>query len=657
MHFFALISIRRSLIVLILVAALPALGIMFFSGNTLQKIMVNNAEDAALRQIQAMAAHHERVVYNARLLLETLAKAEVVQQLDAPACQVLLKEMQLQYQAYVALALSDDQGRILAASPTDFFVSIKGEAFFQIAARDKNFVMGAYHYLPEKKQVVMEFAQPVLDQAKNFIGVLVASFDLTYFQQIFEDAHLPDGSVFTVTDPNGIRLIRFPGREKYTWVLDLPVMLKHMSGPNEEGVFLETGIDGVRRLYSYKRLQFENTPLHQLMVRLGLPEDLALAESYRTQARNFTLLILTTLLTLVAAWFVGKFAILDRMQKLIIATAQLGAGNLKARTGLGHDYGEFGRLAAAFDNMAESLEIHDLNRRLAEEECCQLNIKLEERVFARTAELARTNMDLQTALENLYQAQGQLVMAEKLAALGGLVAGIAHEINTPVGVALSATSTMADKTRNLAGLFARNEMKRSDLTEYLDSSREGMEMSLLNLHRASDLIRSFKMVAADQVSGTQRSFNVCEYLDEIILSLRPKLKKTKHHIEIVCDQDLVVESYPGAISQILTNLIVNSLTHAFDEEQSGVIRIEASADDTSMYLTYSDNGRGIPVEMQNKIFEPFYTTARAKGSTGLGLHIVFNTVSSTLNGTITFCSTPEQGTTFQIRIPLNKEVT
>jgi signal transduction histidine kinase len=243
-------------------------------------------------------------------------------------------------------------------------------------------------------------------------------------------------------------------------------------------------------------------------------------------------------------------------------------------------------------------------------------------------------------------------MSEKLAALGGLVAGVAHEINTPVGVALSATSTMAEKNRVLSELFTTGEMKRSDLTEYLESTREGVEMSLLNLNRASDLIRSFKMVAADQVSESRRSFNVREYVGQVLLSLRPKLKKTAHRVEVECDEDMVVESYPGAFSQILTNFIVNSLTHAYKEGQSGLIRIEIEKIEGALTLTYSDDGCGIAQEMQGRIFEPFFTTARAKGSTGLGLHIVFNIVTGTLGGTVTCCSAPGQGTTFQVRIPV-----
>lgn len=648
-------SIRATLVFLVLLAMLPALGIMLFSGYTLRENMVDSAEEAALRQIQVMASHHERVVENARLLLATLAKAREIQMLDRLGAQLLLEEMLSRNGAYVALALSDPDGRIVAVSPTDSFSSIADEPYFQEARQSSGFAMGNYHLRQGTRSVVMEFAQPVLDREGALRGVLVAFFDLSYFGRIFADAHLPAGSVFTLTDADGIRLTRFPETEKYTWVPDLPYMIEKMSSGADEGTFLDKGVDGVRRLYGFKRLRIEDAASLRLMIRLGQPEDLALAKARTALARDMFLLVLAAALAVATAWFVGDLTIMRRLGRLLSAANRLGTGDLSTRTGLDHGEGELGVLAAAFDRMAESLQIQDYDRRRAEEEVCILNEDLEDRVEQRTSELARANESLQTALESLRQAQGQLVMSEKLAALGGLVAGVAHEINTPVGVALSATSTMAEKNRILSELFATGEMKRSNLTEYLESTREGVEMTLLNLNRASDLIRSFKMVAADQVSESRRRFNVREYIGQVLLSLRPKLKKTQHRVEVECDEDLVIESYPGALSQILTNFIVNSLTHAFGEGQAGLIRIAVVRNDGTLSLTYSDDGCGIAPEVQDRIFEPFYTTARAKGSTGLGLHIVFNIVTGTLGGTITCCSASGQGTTFQVRMPVERE--
>lgn len=651
--FFA--SLRASLVFLVLVAILPVLAGSMCTGLFLYNSMLRSAEDQALREVRAMAAHHRRVVDTARLLLETLAKTGAMQLRNPSSLQALLEEMLSRNAAYAALGLADIHGNIVAASPEDAFSELDRKRYFKDALTARSFVTGTYHLMPDRRRVVVEFAQPVLDKGGRVRGVLMAMFDLGYFGHVFEDARLPVGSIFTLTAADGTRLTRFPEAEKYTWVPDLPRMVRRMSGGPEEGTFLEQGVDGVRRLYSFTRIHVADDPSQCLMLRLGQPEDTALADARGSIAFNVVLIFLATLLAVGAAWAIAEHAIARGVRQLVQAANRLGTGDLSARTGLTHGRGELGTLAEAFDRMASGLEDYDWERRRAEEEVCLLNMELEERVSARTAALAKANASLQEALENLRQTQGQLVLSEKLAALGELVAGVAHEINTPVGVALSATSTVANRCRSLSDLFARGEMKRSDLTEYLGSVQEGVEMSLLNLHRASDLIRSFKMVAADQVSEARRTFNVRQYVAEVLLSLRPKLKKTSHQIVVNCDDALVIESYPGAFSQILTNFLLNSLTHAFAEGQAGEITIDIARSERELILTYGDNGRGIPAEVQDKIFEPFYTTARSRGSTGLGLHIVFNIVTRTLGGTVTCCSAPGHGTTFQVRVPLQRE--
>jgi len=646
-------SIRKSLIVLVLLAVLPALAILLYTGRELRGRVVHDAENYALRQVQAMAAHHERVVENARLLLMALAKSSEVRSLDAAACQALLTDILARNAAYVSLLLADVDGHILVAAPAGAAKeSIGAPGFFREAMHSGAFTVGDYTLLKTERRVVVHFAQPVLGSDDRPVGLLVADFDLNYFGRLFYDTRLPERSVFTLTDANGMRLTRFPETEKYTWVPDLPQIVARMSGDSEEGTFLETGVDGVSRLYSFMRLHFQGASFPYLMIRLGIPVDQALGEARFVIIRNIGLLVLATILALITAWFVSEITIMHRLTRLIAATDKLKSGALSTRTGIEATQGELGQLAAAFDSMAEGLERKERERSLAEEQLLRLNEELEERVTRRTEELAGANRDLQQTLEDLQRTQKQLVLSEKLAALGELVAGVAHEINTPVGVALSAGSTLAEKNRTLAGLFAQGEMKRSDLAQFLDDSREGAEMILANLNRASELIRSFKMVAVDQVSEQRRIFNVKHYIDEILRSLRPKLKKTRHQVEVRCDNDLVVESYPGAFSQILTNLIINSLLHAFGPEQAGVIRIEAARNNGILEIRYMDNGKGMPAEIRDRIFEPFFTTARSQGSTGLGLHIVFNIVTRTLGGTIVCESAPGQGTSFHVTMPV-----
>ena len=652
MRLFLFGSIRKSLLVLVLLAVLPALAILLYTGHELRGKVVDDAKSYALRQVQAMAAHHERVVDNARLLLMTLAKSSEVRNLDAAACQGLLADILSRNSAYVSLSLTDARGQVLVAAPEGLAADINEARYFQDAMRTGTFTVGDYTLLQTQRRVVVQFAQPIIGIGGEPAGILVAAFDLRYFGSLFFDTRLPDRSVFTLTDANGIRLTRFPETEKYTWVADLPQMVARMSGRDEEGTFLETGVDGVSRLYSFKRLHFQGASFPYLMIRLGIPVDQALGKARSMVLRNVALLGLATILALVTAWFVGEFTIMRRLNRLTEATSRLEAGDLTTRTGMAGGDGELGQLAAAFDSMAEGLERKEQERRLAEEQLLRLNEELEARVAQRTEQLAVANQELQQTLEDLRRTQSQLVMSEKLAALGELVAGVAHEINTPVGVALSAGSTLAEKNRALVELFAQGEMKRSDLSSYLDDAREGTEMILINLNRASELIRSFKMVAVDQVSETRRTFHVKGYLDEVLLSLRPKLKKTNHRIEVLCDPQLVIESYPGAFSQILTNFIINSLVHGFDPGQAGSIRIEAVKNSGTLEFGYHDDGKGMAPEIRDRIFEPFFTTARSQGSTGLGLHIVFNIVTRTLGGTISCESAPGQGTRFKVVVPV-----
>lgn len=280
------------------------------------------------------------------------------------------------------------------------------------------------------------------------------------------------------------------------------------------------------------------------------------------------------------------------------------------------------------------------------------NKTLEERVIERTEQLAQANEELVLMLDTLKRTQNQLIQSEKMSALGNLVAGVAHEINTPIGISVTAVSHLAEKTAKIKEAYDNNQIKRFEIEKYLELSREMSKIVFVNLDRAANLIRSFKQVAVDQSSEVKRDFNVLTYINEVLLSLQPELKKTKHQIKVDCPGELVIKSYPGALSQIITNLVMNSLVHAFDEGENGLIAFTVSKDQTTLNLIYSDNGRGVSQENLEKIFNPFFTTMRGKGGTGLGLHIVHNIVTQTLQGTINCQSEPNQGTTFTIKFPV-----
>lgn len=252
----------------------------------------------------------------------------------------------------------------------------------------------------------------------------------------------------------------------------------------------------------------------------------------------------------------------------------------------------------------------------------------------------------------LVRAHADLMRSEKMAALGGLVAGVAHEINTPVGIALTAASHLQKETGTLVTLHGENRMKRSDLIDYTKLAAELTGLLMVNLNRAADLIHSFKQVAVDQTSDERRRFNLAKYIDEILMSLQPTLRKTPHKVVVECPSDLVMESYPGALSHVLTNLVVNALIHGLDDRRPGTIRIAVSPEHDRVLLIFSDDGRGIPPEHINRIFDPFFTTKRGEGGSGLGLNVVFNSVTTNLQGSIVCDSPPGCGATFTIRLPV-----
>jgi PAS domain S-box-containing protein len=280
------------------------------------------------------------------------------------------------------------------------------------------------------------------------------------------------------------------------------------------------------------------------------------------------------------------------------------------------------------------------------------NEDLEDRVTERTAELNETNQSLQQALETLKQTQTQLIQSEKMASLGELVAGVAHEINTPIGIGVTAASHLSEIADNLQRAYDAEEMTRDAFEYFITGQKQAVGIVLNNLRRASDLIKSFKQVAVDQSSQDRRTIRLGEYIDEVLLSLHPQLKKTRHKVTLECNAAVEIDTYPGAISQIVTNLVMNSLTHAYIDGEEGHIRINIVNGSDRVVLTYSDDGRGIVPENLSRIFDPFFTTKRGTGGSGLGLNIVYNLVTQTLGGSIHCASEPGYGARFEIELPL-----
>lgn len=260
---------------------------------------------------------------------------------------------------------------------------------------------------------------------------------------------------------------------------------------------------------------------------------------------------------------------------------------------------------------------------------------------------------LALALEEHKRTQRDLIQTEKMAALGRLVAGVAHEVNTPIGSSLIASTALAAKLRRFNELVANGPVRRSDFSDLVGTLEEGVHMITANTRRAHELLQSFKQVAVDQTSSSLRVFDLDRLLKEMEMALSPQIKRTPHKLVVDVPGTLTLDSYPGPLQQVLTNLVVNALTHAFDEERGGTIRIFAEpAQDGLLRIRVSDDGKGIPDEHVSRIFDPFFTTKLGQGGTGLGLNISYGIVTGLLGGAIAVQSTPEAGTTFTIEIPI-----
>jgi signal transduction histidine kinase len=268
------------------------------------------------------------------------------------------------------------------------------------------------------------------------------------------------------------------------------------------------------------------------------------------------------------------------------------------------------------------------------------------------AELRASKEKAEAALLELNTTQRNLIDAERLAALGGLVAGVAHEVNNPIGISLTVASSFARRTEAFQAELNSNQLRRSKLDEFVNSSRDAAQQLVANLHRAAELIQSFKQVAVDRSHAERRQFSLSEATDQIVASLRPVLKKSAIQLSVDMPEGLLIDGYPGSYGQILTNLFLNAANHAFAGGRSGTIAISARPrGNEDVEIIFTDNGAGMTPEVQRQAFDPFFTTRRNEGGTGLGLHIVYNLVTQQLGGRILLESRLGQGTTFRIIMP------
>lgn len=395
---------------------------------------------------------------------------------------------------------------------------------------------------------------------------------------------------------------------------------------------------------------------------------------YSKDYRNLLLKnnIKNSIVSTLLAVFITTFSLLILIKRLIkpineltILTKEISNGNLDKEIIIsGTD--EIGQLASSFIKMRDSIKDKIESLYIENEQRKKIELKL----VTRTKELANANIELkehknkleelvsirtselQTSINNLENTKDQLVESEKMASLGDLVAGIAHEINTPIGIGVTAASHLENESKIFYENYKNGGLSKSKFESFIELVNESSTILLSNMLKAARLIQSFKKVAVDQSSEEKRSFKLYEYVNEILISINSRFKHTKHIVNVVCLDDVILDSYPGAVSQIITNLCMNSIQHGFENIESGTITIEIKHSKNEAYIIYSDNGVGIEPEYLKRIFDPFFTTKRGEGGSGLGMNIVYNLVIQTLKGSITCTSNPGKGVSFLITLPI-----
>lgn len=290
-----------------------------------------------------------------------------------------------------------------------------------------------------------------------------------------------------------------------------------------------------------------------------------------------------------------------------------------------------------------------------EMEMTKLNTQLEQKVAERTQSLENSNQQLKIAFKNLKETQASLLEAEKMASLGGLVAGVAHEINTPIGISVTAASFLHRKAEEVMKKVDNAELSKSDLNSFLKDINQSTDLILKNQQRAAELISSFKKVSVDQSSHISHQFSLADNIKSVITSLSYDIKLAKCQVNLQCDEQLTLNSYPGSFHQVFSNLILNSITHGFEHwNKERIINITVKVIDQLLCIDYSDTGRGVDKEISKRIFDPFVTSKRGQGGSGLGTHIVFNLVVQLLKGKIEFESEPNEGVLFQFKLPFKQ---
>ena len=485
-------------------------------------------------------------------------------------------------------------------------------------------------------------------QTSQILNLAISPFSIgndlktlqVYLSELIDSENTNRGLLYVAIASEGNEILLYAGGSKEVITAPLPE-------PDDEGGYdlaVERGVVHVRQAI----LLADNAVGY---MQYGLSTKLLSAANRQSTRQG---LILMGFGMLLSATFMLYLSLLfaRRIETLISATAAISAGNYD-QTAPESGQDEISQLAHHFNRMGESIRQRIDALEESRAEVALLNEDLERRVLERTQELATVNQTLESTIINLNRTQESLVHSEKLAGLGSLVAGIAHELNTPLGNALTVGTTIEERTREFV-VEVEKGLKRSMLNNYVEMLQTSTPLLTRNLTRAAELITSFKHVAVDQTSSQQREFNLSQVIHEVADTLQHTYKKTPYTLVIDIPENMLMDSYPGPLGQIVTNLINNALVHAFAGRDHGQMKFHARyAGADKIALEFSDDGQGITSENLKRIFDPFFTTRMGQGGSGLGLNIVHNIVEGLLGGNIRAESEPGKGTRFILELPIN----
>lgn len=386
-------------------------------------------------------------------------------------------------------------------------------------------------------------------------------------------------------------------------------------------------------------------------VQLTVAEDRMLQEINDTKNRAIVIAFISLLLSVVCILVVLQWRLVQPIKRLIEKSDLIANGELNEVISLDRK-DEIGHLALSLEATRQALQRSFKELEIKNQQLLEYSGTLESKVRLRTHELENANHHLEAALMSVNSAQNELARIERMAALGSMVAGVAHELNTPLGNCLLVASTLSDETRQLERVQNEGTMRRSDLAHYIQVANESSKLLNRGLQQAAQLVGDFKQVAVDQSSAQRRKFTLMVVFQELAALLHSSLRKTPFTLELDIPDHIQLDSYPGPLGQVFSNLVNNAVVHGLDGMEQGTMRCLARQQGDQVLIVFEDSGKGIPQNIIKRIFEPFFTTKFGKGGSGLGLSITFNIISNVLGGEIRVTSEVDQGARFEITLPL-----